>query len=775
MRNLKGLLYLVTVAPCALFASMGQAQTVTDGQDGIRGERATQVEDIVVTAQRREQAVNDIPLAITALTSEQMENRGLATVADLQKVAPGFSFADTGVNAPVYSLRGVGYFDYSLAAAPAVSVYLDEVALPYPAMTQGAMIDLARVEVLRGPQGTLFGQNATGGLVNYIPAAPTADPAAGLKISYGRFNRAEIDGFVSGPLADGLRARLAVQTVQSDDWQHSYTRDDSTGSANRTSARALLDWDVSDRLSLTFNLNGYVDRSDPQATQLLAITPLTPARVRPEVRDYPLAPHDNQAADWSDAREPQRDDRFWQASIKGVWNLNDAITLTSITAYSSLNTNDYIDRDGMSNDNSQYQLDGSIEAFSQELRLSGSTDLLTWVVGGSYSTADTNERQTVDIESSSNVQSSFGFKFRDASNRVSNEITTSAIFASGDWSLADNLTLTTGLRYTRSELDFVGCAALTEPAAISAFGAISAYFRNLNGLPAAPFTLANGCATLGPDYLAIEPRKSLDEDNLSWRVALNWEVSDDVMLFASASRGYKAGNSVTVAGSSDAQYNPVRQEELTAYEAGFKATLFDRTMQLNATAFYYDYTDKQARSKIVDPVFGPLQALVNIPQSNSVGGEVEVQWFPTAGLTINGGVAYLDTEIEEFIGFDALGAQRDFAGHPFSFAPEWQFSLDVDYAWPLDNGMEGFVGGSVSYRSDASADFDSDPLFDIDGYALVDARVGVTSADGRWRFSAWGRNLTDEYYWHSVIRVQDSVVRITGQPRTYGVSLGFTF
>lgn len=139
------------------------------------------------------------------------------------------------------------------------------------------------------------------------------------------------------------------------------------------------------------------------------------------------------------------------------------------------------------------------------------------------------------------------------------------------------------------------------------------------------------------------------------------------------------------------------------------------------------------------------------------------------------GLAYLDTEIEEFIGFDALGAQRDFAGKPFSFAPKLQTNLDVDYSWPLSNGMEAFVGGSVAYRSDATADFDSDPLFDIDAYTLVDARLGVTSADGRWRFSVWGRNLTDEYYWHSVIRVQDSVVRVAGQPRTYGISLGVEF
>lgn len=776
MTKLRGVFNLATVSALALTASAGlvRAQTVTASAPA-PDSQATQIDDIVVTAQKREQAVNDIPLAITALSSEQLENRNIESAADLGRVVAGFTFADTGVNAPVYSLRGVGYFDYSLAAAPAVSVYLDEVALPYPAMTQGASFDLQRVEVLRGPQGTLFGQNATGGLVNYISARPSEVAGGGFTASYGRFDRVELSGYVTGPLTDTLKGRLAVQSLQSGDWQRSYTRNDTLGGADKTSARAILEWTPTDSLRATFNLNGYVDRSDPQATQVIRVTPLTPARVLPEVRDYPLSPQNARAADWSATREPTRDDRFWQASARVAWDLNDSLTLTSITAFSSLRTDDYIDRDGMANDNSQYQLLGSINAFNQELRLSGETGILNWVVGASYQGDETSEKSTVNIASSSNVQNSFGVRFSDASSRINNEIKSSAAFASGDWRLSDRLTLTTGLRYTKSELDFVGCAALTEPAAIQAFANISAFFRNANGLAPAAFRPVNGCVTLGPDFLAIEPRFNLEEDNVSWRLALSYDLSDDVLLYATTSRGYKAGNSITVAGSSNAQYRPVTQEELTAYEAGIKATLLDRTMQVNLAAFYYDYQDKQARSKILDPVFGPLQALVNIPESHSQGAELEIQWLPTAGLTVNVGVAYLDTEIDEFVGYDALGARRDFAGKPFSFAPKWQNNIDIDYEWPLGNGRTGFVGASAAYRSHSSADFDSDPLFDIDAYTLVDGRIGLKTDDGKWKFSVWGKNLTDEYYAHSVIRVQDTVVRVAGMPRTYGVSLGVEF
>ena len=769
IRQFRRVVYLLSAAPVALIASGAMAQESPPDDSAV-------LEEIVVTAQKREQALNDTPIAITAVSGDHLEATGVATTADLQRIAPGFTFADTGVNAPVYSMRGVGYFEYSLAAAPAVSVYVDEVALPFPSMTQGAMIDLQRVEIVRGPQGTLFGQNATGGLVNYIPRRPSFDPTAGLSIEYGSFNRTELSGYVSGPISETLRARLAFETVQSDDWQESYTRNDSLGSQNRTSGRLLVEWDAAPELNVMFNLNGYVDRSDPLATQVIAVRPLTPARVRPEVATFPLAPADARAADWSNTLDPYRDDRFWQASVRAAWDINDTLTLTSITAYSSLNTDDLIDRDGMPNDNSQYQLNGEIDSFTQELRLDGETGIVQWVVGATYQGSETFEFSNVNIESSSNVQNSFGVKFSDASSRIANDISSMAVFASADWQLTDQLTLTTGARYTQSELDFVGCTFLREPAAIQAFTNISAFFRNANGLPPAPFVPVNGgCVVLGPDFLASEPRETLDEDNFSWRLALSYDLSDDILLFASASRGFKAGNSITVAGSSYTQYRPVVQEQLTAYETGIKATLLDNTMQLNVTAFYYDYLNKQSRSRILDSVFGPLQALVNIPESNSYGGEIELQWLPAAGLTVTGGLAYLHTEIEQFSGYDQLGRPRDFTGASFSFAPEWQANLDAEYVWPMQGGMEGFVGGSVAYRSDTSADFGSDPLFDIDAYTLVDARAGVNSGDGAWRFAVFARNLTDEYYWHSVIRVQDTVVRLPGQPRTFGVSISYDF
>ncbi|MBU3993889.1 MAG: TonB-dependent receptor [Alphaproteobacteria bacterium] len=756
--------YLLLASATAIISQPAFAQTPADAAYG----------DIIVTAQKREQSINDIPLSITALSADQLANRRIDSAADLTRSVAGFNFADTGVNAPVYSLRGVGYFDYSLAAAPAVSVYMDEVALPYAAMTQGAAFDLERVEVLRGPQGTLFGQNATGGLINYIAKKPTDHFSAGASVGYGRFNRVDAGGYVSGPLGPTLKARLAVQTTQMDDWQYSYTRADTNGSINRTNGRLLLDWEATPDLKVSLNFNGYIDKSDPSATQVIAITPLTPARVLPAVATYPLAPQNARAADWSNTVHPYRDDKFWQASGRIDLNVGADMTLTSISAYSKLDTDDYIDRDGMDNDNSQYALKGQIKSFSQELRLSGKAGILNYVFGGTYSDSHTLENQTVNIATASNVQSVFGIKFSDASNRIKNDVTTWALFASGDWALADRLSLTTGIRYTKTKLDFVGCANATEPSAIAALGAISAYYRNLNSLPPVPYMTDQGCITLNNEFLAQEPRETLKEDNVSWRVALNYKVDDNVHLYSSVSRGFKAGNSITVAGSSVNQYVPVKQEELTSYEVGFKARLLDRRMQLNGSAFYYDYKNKQARSKTLDVVFGPLQALVNIPKSHAWGAELEMQLRPVDGFTISTGLAYLDTKIDNWsTGYDALGVQRDLAGHPFSFAPKWQANADVDYEYSIGESMKAFVGAGMTYHSSASADFNSGPLFAIDPYTLIDARLGLKDTKNGWRVSVWGKNLFNKYHWDSVIRVQDTVVRTPAMPATYGITLGF--
>lgn len=302
------------VAGCSIFAmqSPAIAQTASAEPQAESG-----IGDIIVTAQKREQALNDVPLSITAASGEKLQDQGITDVADLGKIVPGFNYTESAFATPVYTLRGIGFYDTSLAAKPTVSIYQDQVAIPFSIMTRGATLDLERVEVLKGPQGTLFGSNATGGAINYIAAKPTTTFKAGLDASIARFGEVTAGGFVSGPISDTISARVAVRTEQGGAWQRSYTRDDKLGDRNFTTGRLLVDFEPSDALRFELNLNGFIDKSDGQAAQLIGVVPLgNPARAG-ESYSYPIAPLNNRAADWTPGQDPKRDDWYYQASLRG--------------------------------------------------------------------------------------------------------------------------------------------------------------------------------------------------------------------------------------------------------------------------------------------------------------------------------------------------------------------------------------------------------------------------------------------------------------------------
>ena len=213
-------LKLAIVAGISSLSLMGAAAQAQE-----RGtEIGSLVPEIIVTAQKREENLNAVPMSITAVSGEQLKRAGVNEVRDLVKVSPGFSYADSYVGSPIYTLRGIGFSDISLGGRSTVSLYIDQAPIPFAIESRGVNLDLERVEILKGPQGTLFGQNATGGAINFIAAKPTKSFAAGMDASYGTFNASDLSGFISGPLSETLGARLAVQTIKSDPWQRSYTK-----------------------------------------------------------------------------------------------------------------------------------------------------------------------------------------------------------------------------------------------------------------------------------------------------------------------------------------------------------------------------------------------------------------------------------------------------------------------------------------------------------------------------------------------------------------------
>lgn len=754
-----------------------------------QADRGSTVDEIVVTAQKREESINDVPMSIAAASGAELTKQGVTDPTQLVKLVPGFNFTPSAYGTPIYSIRGVGFLDTTASAGPTVSVYSDEVPLPFSLITLGAGLDVQRVEVLKGPQGTLFGQNATGGAINYIANKPTDEPSAGVDFSYGTFNNVDTTGFVSGPITDTLQGRIAVRWNKSGDWQKSYTRNDTLGQKDFLNGRISLAWQPTSKLNTLLTVSGWRDRSDTLAFQLYDTLPLndqTP--VDPGLTNYPRAPHDARAADWTPGRNYRRDNRFYSVSLRGDYELTDDITLTSLTAYHRFDRDERIDGDGSTYiDYEGLQL-ASLETMYQELRLAGTFGGKgSWLFGGNVERDNTYDHflQTYSDSSSSSV---FGLPLGPTMPVNKQGVKTWAVFANAEYPVTDTLTLIGGVRYTNQKRRFMGCGTDGGDgtwAAVSEL--IQEYLRANydpdgdgvpNPMPPGHSDVApGGCGTTGPAenmFAAGFVYDNLNEDNVSWRAGVNWAPIDGTLLYANVSKGYKAGSFPTIATSSYIQLTPATQESLLAYEVGFKSQLLDRTLQLNGAAFYYDYTDKQILGSVLDPVFGPLPALVNVPESHVVGFEVSGVWRPIDGLRISPAVSYSKSKIDgTFVNYDYFGDRHDFAGEAFPYAPEWQGSLDVQYTWPVFDGADAFVGGLLSYQGKTNAGFGQYAQVDIPSYTLLDLRAGIEK--DAWRAQLWARNATDEYYWTTAGHVNDVYVRTAGMPRTFGITLSYRY
>ncbi|WP_066544212.1 MULTISPECIES: TonB-dependent receptor [unclassified Sphingomonas] len=784
-------LHQCAAIPALMVAGIGTAQAqdaTADAEQTTEASAQDGLGDIIVTAQRRSESLQDVPISITAFGTETLQTRGITSVSDLARVVPGFQAAESGLNTPIYTLRGIGFNESSLSATSTVSIYVDEVAIPFPAMTLGATLDLERVEVVKGPQGTLYGQNTTGGAINYIAAKPTDMVEGGVTFGFGRFNAVETAGYLSGPITDTLKARLAVRTDNADDWQRSQLRPgDGAGQVNRQSGRLTLEWEPAPTLRTTLVMSGWRDRSDTQVPQIRQVDPVFPEAVNPDLAAYPIAPEgDVRAADWDEGSDFARDNWFWQASGRVDWDLSPDITLSSITAYARFKDESFNEYDGTPVTVFDFTTFGRINSFQQELRLTGSFEgLADWVVGGNYARSTVYAEQTYRTgQTSANRISGV----QSAENFTDQTLKSFAAFASIDWQLTDKLTLTTAARYTDFKVDFRGCSGDTGDNTLSPIiQFVSGLIRTGAGLaplPASQFQpglLSNGnCTTFvdprGDVSLTATPGLSVNtlaEDNVSWRVALNYKPVDDLLFYVSASQGYKSGSFPNVAATGFRQYEPATQEKLIAYEAGVKAS-FGRTAQANAAVFYYDYTDKQLRGTFLDEVFGPLSLLINIPKSHIVGFEVDTTVIPTPGLKLTGAAAYLDTRIDEYVGLDVNGVLTDYEGGVLSFAPKWSLDFDGQYDWDVGN-LGFFVGGSWSYRATASAVFGEDPRLDLPSYDLLGLRAGFGNEAAGWRLTFWGENVTNSYYFNNVLPQFDTIKAYVGRPATYGVRLNYDF
>jgi iron complex outermembrane recepter protein len=812
------------------------------------------VGEIVVTANKREQKINDVGQTIQAATGDVLAERGITSPGDLSKLVPGFTATQSTFATPVFVLRGIGLYDAAFGSTPAVAVYTDQIPRNYPLMSEALDLDVERVEVLKGPQGTLFGQSATGGAINYITGKPTDSLKAGADFSYERFGKVDASGYVSGPLADTLTARLAVRVIQGGAWQYSYSRpDDVNGATRKLQGRLSLDWKPSEQMHVQISATGARDHSDVQAPQptgtafnIYSTAALAAANANPATRNpfgvvnnaayasftTPGSPnfdgtflsrqatvvsrlngtnaalaagarailgtpdlstiHEARIADWTQGFLRPSKNSYYQGTLRADYEVNDQLTLTSITAYAKSNQDYHVDLDGTASESLGIPVFGNLKAFNQEIRVAGKTDRLNWMVGANYddsSTVNNNFYILKDFSANNPVP---GFANIDLTlNNFNSKLKTIAGFANGEYKIMDNLTLTAGIRYTENRN--TGTYCYNDPAVDTpqATNRIFSLFQNLFTGKSNPPITAGQCfplgdgksgTTFGLPSLTASVRK-LKENNWSFRGGLDYKMEAGGLLYVSISQGYKTGIFSNIGASSQSQYTPATQEKVVAYEGGFKMPLADNRIQFNGAAFYYDYSDKQIRAKVLDPIFGLLEKLVNVPKSYIWGLEGEFTAQPADGLTFAASGTYLNSKVNRTFRqtpdgtnvYNQEGYTGDFKGSKLPYTSKFSGNADIGYKWAMNDSIEPFVGGTIIYQGRQSATFVNTVLkgdrFNIPGYTTVDLRAGIGSPDNKWKLTFYGRNVFDKYYISSPTYYQDDYFSLTARPATYGVAL----
>lgn len=853
---------LARLRTCASFAALAIgvvgtpafAQKTAENDEAVAGE-------IIVTANKREQSLNDVGLSIQAASGEELGSRGISGPADLAKLVPGFTFTQSLYSTPVYTLRGIGLYDATFGAAPSVSVYSDQVPRNFPVMSDALDLDIERVEVLKGPQGTLFGQSSTGGAINYIAAKPTEDLSAGIAGSFERFNRFEASGFVSGALGEGIKARLALKGVTGGAWQRSLSRpNDENGNARKFSGRLTVDIEPSDGFKIELMATGSIDKSDPLAPQyagtifnIYSTASLAAANANPATRN-PFGFVDNaryaalttatspgfdasflgrqatlvrrlntgtgrtaagarallgtpvsnsiRGAEWTPGLLGKSDNDYYQLSGRADWEISDGITLTSLTALARQRLDYAQDLDATTAVAVDVPISGKVRTFNQELRLAGESDKLNWIIGGSYDnlrSTQSNFFRLLDYSGNDPffdaTGGAFSLPIQVTKNDFESQLKTYALFANAEIELTDALTLNGGIRYTNNKQNAAYC--YNDPASDTAQNAASLFyaFEGAFGNPGLPPIKPGECFVLGDGLqgttfgraIRTPLVRSLKEDNVSFRAGLNYKMDAGGLVYATLSQGYKTGIFSAIGASSTSQYSAAPQEKVIAYEAGVKLPFGGRLGNFNSAVFYYDYSDKQVRGRIADPIFGLLEKLLNVPKSYVFGIEGELTLRPSDGLRLGASATYLKTKVTSNYSktpdglnvYNAAGYTGNFKGSALPYTPKFSANADVEYEFDISGSNKAFLGGTLLYQGSQNTTFQNAALpaddFNIKGYATLDLRAGISGPDNRWKATIFGRNVTGKNYTTAISTYLDTLLRYKGRAATFGVSFQYNY
>jgi len=717
-----------------------------DAQSETRsGDQATRVDEIIVTAQRREQASQDVGVSLSVIGGEQLDEKGISVVNDLENAVPNMEVdSQFGGGQPQFRIRGIGAREYSSNNASTVGIYVDEVAHPYTVTTQGALFDIARMEVLRGPQGTLYGRNTTGGAVNIITNAPTADFQAGFNAEYGTFDRYKVEGYVSGQIAPNLLGRLAAVTEQGGAWQYHRDTGEKLGDLDKSAIRGRLTWDASETVTVDLAATYSIDKSDGRGFRLLG--PYTvadgsvtyPKDTAWRITGWGISPQLAAKAGVSTNAKPFRDNDGFDINARIRADLGWA-DLTSITAYQTFSRSEFNDWDSTRFHESNVLFYNDIDVFAQELRLSSNGDgPFNWMVGAHY--ADES------------IDGGFYTEFRGNPNLIDTaydqSVSAFGIFTHNSYQVNERLNLIAGLRWETEER-----------------------------------TLKSGGTYVAPNPPPPAVTYDTDLNEVSGRLGLEYKVTDDALFYASVARGVKSGGFTTYNATSATPFKP---EIVIAYEAGLKSDLFDRRLRLNGALFYYDYKDQQVQGLEYDRDTGRLGKITNVPKSHIMGGEIELTWVPMDGLTISQNIGYKTGEYDEYNAIDGPATDaanpvdgpwdviitNDRSGERLAF-PKMNYGGAISYDWEMA-GWELRAETNYNYRDEL---YSLSASSIIEPFWLWNSNFSVSPAGANWRAGLWVRNMFNTYYEETRNGFNSSSRPTTSpsQGRTYGVRLSMDF
>ena len=704
---------------------------------------------IVVTAQRREQSTLDVGINISVADAEALKTQRIEDATDVVAITPNVSIKENVPGlVPVLTIRGVGLNDFSATNNPSAGVYVDEVSLSSLALMNFDFFDLERIEVLKGPQGTLYGRTATAGALNIVTARPNFRGVSGMVSgSVGSYALKEVEGNLNLPVSDTLSLRFAGKGIFQDEgywFNESLNRD--VGRRDVMLGRAQALWEPSGGFEWLLKAEVQQGRSELGGGEFFGAvaTTQTPAGVTcpgsPECADslgYADLDGDPFRGAWS--VDPSYDMDQLTLSSRIEADLGFA-TLVSVTGYIDFDRQWSADTDATPFAQLDFRSEDDVEQFTQELRLSGETDFANWTVGAFYSHDDIRTTYAGDLSDLLNTTS---FTFSDQ------ESSSAAVFANAEWNLTSSLSLATGLRYTDEERTNLGATTDLVSLAPASF------------LTMAPFGSP-------PIDLAVSDAKITDE-NWSWKLGLNWKPADNTLIYASATQGWKSGGFFAGVATNSAQLEPYRPEKLVAYEAGIKGRLRAADLNYSVSGFYYDYSDVQ--TFIREDIGGiPVQRLGNVDSATIYGLDADLAWTPLAlpGLNLHAGIGLLDTELGAF----TAGTGPVPAGNELPDAPSFSFNGGASYEAELGSDIALRLSVDGRHQSSSFKDALNDPLIKADGYWTLDARLSVFSEDD-WDVSVWGKNITDERYVTQAVNQLSFGFgyRVYGAPRTYGLTL----